>query len=350
MNWKHPIKSALNLISSTATTATTPAPTLSPAAANVGTVSGAPAAESNDDFIRRFGGKDYWPNGAAEHRGLGFMVAMPPPLSEHLWRQVLERATKKGILSKDAREKLIKLKADQEAIRAKLNEVGFFSSSSMLRQFQAKGVQQLLAGQSPQIPGQNEVMSSIVALRRGLHDADREISKEIYAVVKLIEDAVRNAAREMAVELDRKERESHSRFYSDDFPFKPSPQLLALAYVGLCAAGAATRNFRLTGLLSAPDPDNLLAIWWNPGTTPPPVNTQRERDASRNEAHLSAVDRNRLAVVERSKAELADKNALVAKIKASSAKAIADSKDAAARKSAEDEQRKQQAFDNLQTK
>ena len=319
-------------------------PTLSPDNNRAAVITGPPANESGDEFCRRFAGQPYFQ--AACFRPSGFYVDRMPTLSEGVWKAVFNRAGGEKMLAKADREKLADLKAKQDELNAQLAEVSFWKSSSMLRGFQAKAVGQLLDGKTPpHIPGHAEVVSSIVATREGLHQAQRNLAPAIFEHIKAICDKMRDAARALTIEQDKNERENYGSFFGSEKPFQPSAQLIALAYIALGGIDQATRNFRLTGLISAPDPDGLLRLWWNPAApVHKPVTVVRE--TSRRDFEKEA----REAATQARNEQRESLNEMVAKVRTQSTASIEAQKDAKAVREAEAELRRQQAFDQLHTK
>lgn len=315
-------------------------PTRSPDSNNVPILFGPAANESGDSFQKHFAGPPYFPN--AVMRPTGFYVSRHPVLTGDSWKSVFAKAGGDSILSKGEKQKLRDLKQQFDEIDGKLANLSFFSVNKLVRDQQGKAVEALLAGEAPPLcPSHIEMTNSVVSTRRALHDAKRKISPEVHAIVEKVEAAMRKAARALAEELDKKERTAHEQFFGNDRPFSPSALLVAVVWIALAGVNSATRNFKLTGLLTPPDPDNLIAIYWNPAPTPQPLPIRREvaRNDHEKAAELAASEARKLAVVERNK--------LVEKIRLDAQASRLSAADAKTMKQAEEQLRMAEAVETL---
>lgn len=298
-----------------------------------------------DSWEKKFSAPPYFEN--SRLMPSGFYCGNPPRLSQEILRAVFDRAGGDAIFSKSDLAKLTDLRNQQDAIAARLDDLAFTKIGQIFRQQRVDASAQLLSGKpTGQLVGYQAATDAVVQGREACHLVNADLAAKIYEIVAPACAKMKLAARALADELNDKETAAHGKFFpkATGIPFKPSELLRTFIYVALTQADVPVRNFHLTKLIQAPAMDKgVFSLWWNEAPAPVTVPIERLRDENRNRA----VEDNRHAVTQRTKEELAAKNAFVEKIKAAGAKALAEKQQADATREAENENRKMQAMDKL---
>jgi hypothetical protein len=259
-----------------------------------------------DDFELKF--SLYFPN--STWRNNSFLVADRPPIPKKLIKLILSKAG--TVFAGDDVARLRELRAEQQRIHDKLNELNFWASTKLWQEQQDAAAVKIMAGEPVDLKTKMQIRDSICEQRKVLHAELYPLSKSAYEILKPMCARLKSVAREMCEAQDAKERGVHDDNVSDEMSFVPSQYLRTLAFVALNACTAPIANFELTNLLSAPDPDRLIEFWF-PNVEILPARPVRQ-PAAMHPQEIARREAESLAASERHKAAVAEKNVFIEKV------------------------------------
>ncbi len=252
----------------------------------------------------------YFPN--STWRGKEFLTFHRPVVPQKLVKLLLNRV---GEIFSDAEvARLRDLRAKQDLIHAKLDEANYWASTKLWQAQQDAASENILSGDLSEVTLKSKVQirEEIGRAREALHAALLTLGQQVFDILAPACGKLRAVARDMAEAQDAKERAVHDSNCGDEMPFVPSEYLRTLAFLALHSCDAPVRNFYLTKRLHCPDPDKLLELWFPPVTAAPvrPV----PQPAAENPALIKQREAEAAERTARHVTELAEKNALTAKV------------------------------------
>jgi len=246
------------------------------------------------------------------YRAGKFFGRLEVPVSVKTVQAVAKRA---GILlNASEKAELEQNRAEENKLHERMGTLGFLASTTLWQQRQAEAAAKIRAGDKDvNIPTRQQILDQICGERAAIHGLFRQSSARNYAILKLACERFGRIARAMVTERDQQERAAHADLHGDGVPFEPSHYLRGLCYIALALAEAPTRNFELCGNLPAPSTDKLLELFIPPSiTTVQPSPAQSAEVRAQVEPTTPKVDE---ATAARHKSAVAEKNAMVEKIK-----------------------------------
>ena len=248
----------INLTGKTSTPASTPAePIIALDGGKSGYVLKKDFIGAIDKFDQKFGAPPYL---FGHWRAGTFFASRHPAITLRIVDEVFERAGGlKKIIQADARAKLAEILAQSKDLNEKLLEYNWRNATQLYIQ-QRNSAAGLKPGGKVALSetmSRDQILESITSARAGLHENIRKLSDEVFAVVAPICGRVRDAAREVAIELDKNERATAQKYEQE---FTPSPQLSAFCYFAAVTANSPIRNYVSGNGFLSPDLD-LEAAW-----------------------------------------------------------------------------------------
>lgn len=242
-----------------------------------------------------------------------FYGRMEVPVSVKTVQAVTKRAGQ--LLTAAQKAELEQNRIEEKKLRERMGTLGFLASTTLWQQRQTEAAQKIKAGDKDvTIPTRQQILDQICGERAAIHGLFRQYSAKNYANLKPACERFGKIARVMVIERDQQEKIDHENLYGDGVPFTPSHYLRGLCYIALALAENPVRNFELCGNLPAPDTENLIELFVPPSITsvqPSPLPSVEV--GGQTEPTIPKVD---LAIAARHKSAVAEKNAMVEKIKA----------------------------------